>query len=310
MLSSFSPLFLVPFFVAILSSLLLIKTAPRTRLLDFPDGIRKTHSLPTPTAGGIAIALAFFSGLPFFPGNIPQWFFYTAFGSLLLLAMGVIDDRFHLSAPAKLSVQIIAASFSLIPFLPSLNPGDSLPRNFALLAMMGLFLLTITNGYNLIDGIDGLSASLAILSAGLLIIFISMTSPPLLFHLLPLSVLLIASLLGFLFFNLPPAQLFLGDSGSHFTGFLIACLWLPLAVTSHLGAVAAVSANLLPIADVIDSVRRRSRSGVSIFQPDRQHIHFRALERLRTPSLVTLVFLVGTMAFFTFFTFIKKWIGE
>lgn len=301
-----------PFFgvVAISASgaYLLIRTSSRTGLLDFPDGIRKRHTTPTPTGGGIAIAVAFFTGIAWLELPLSAFLIASAAGATMVLLMGLVDDRYRLSAPTKLSVQVLATAIPLIPFSTVLN--ETLPRIFALLLLMGLFILSITNGYNLIDGVDGLSASTAILSASLLIWFQAVfgLQKDLAIHLL--ATLLALSVLGFLPFNLFPARLFLGDSGSHFVGFMLGCLWLPFAATSHLGAVAAVSANILPVSDVWYSVWRRARIGRSIFQPDREHIHFRATERFQNPTIVTLLFLLATLLTFVVFTYLKTVIGE
>jgi UDP-GlcNAc:undecaprenyl-phosphate GlcNAc-1-phosphate transferase len=301
---------LVSLLVALIGSFCLVTSAERAGLLDFPDGLRKTHRQPTPTGGGIAIALAFYSGLAFLPSGLPRWFFAPAIGAILLLAMGAVDDRFRLAPLPKLLVQITATGVALVPFVSVLSPADTPPMNAALLCLMSLFVLMVTNGYNLIDGVDGLSASLAVLSAALLVVFSSLAPPPGFPGIEFLSVLVAFSLLGFLVFNLPPARLFLGDSGSHFAGFLVACLWLPYAAASHLGAVAAVSANIFPVADVVASVWRRARSGVPIFRPDRDHLHFRALRKVGSPSTVVFLFMFITIMFFGFFTLLKAVIGE
>ncbi|MHA2621390.1 MAG: glycosyltransferase family 4 protein [bacterium JZ-2024 1] len=297
--------------VAAGGSLLLVRWAPALGLMDTPDGIRKTHDLPKPTGGGIPIAFAFMTGLLLSGRVVPRWFMFAGAGALIVLVMGIADDRFPLRASTKLAIQVLATAIALIPFLGLAEPSAGFARNLAILAMLALFVLTITNGYNLIDGVDGLSGSLGMLSATLLLVFNAVFSrAPQGFQVDSNAGLLAFSVLGFLLFNLPPARLFLGDSGSHFIGFLLAILWLPFVATSHLGGVAAVSANLFPVADVVYSVWRRGRAGKPIFQPDRAHLHFLLLDHFRNASVVILMCVIWTSVTFAIMTYLKGAIGE
>jgi len=134
----------------------------------------------------------------------------------------------------------------------------------------------MTNLINLIDGIDGLAGGISLMMMGLLA-FVGFSNQS--FSLF-IAVGVAGALLGFLWYNFPPAKIYLGDGGAYFLGFLIGSL----AVTnSHKGTVAAallapIFALALPIADVAWAILRRGTKGLPIFRPDRKHIHHRLVD--------------------------------
>jgi UDP-GlcNAc:undecaprenyl-phosphate GlcNAc-1-phosphate transferase len=204
---------------------LMIRLARRVNFLDQP-GPRKIHSEPVPYGGGLVVALvvlvATYIAQPMAASPDPQaktfpWAIY-AMGSLVILVLGVVDDRRRLSAGMKLLVQtIVAVGVSL--------GGARLQLFDAPLAVSvgvtTVWILAVTNSFNLLDHMDGLSGGVAGLACAAFLIVAVQTEQVLIAAMI---VPLLGACLGFLCFNFPPARIFLGDAGSLFIGFWISCL--------------------------------------------------------------------------------------
>lgn len=204
---------------------LMIRFARAVNFLDQP-GPRKIHSEPVPYGGGLVVALvvliATFIVGPMVPPSDPDakafpWAVY-AMGGLVILVLGVVDDRRRLSARMKLLVQtIVAVGVSL--------GGARLQLFDAPLAVSvgvtTVWILAITNAFNLLDHMDGLSGGVAALAGAAFLIVALQTGQVLIAAMI---VPLLGACLGFLCFNFPPAKIYLGDAGSLFIGFWISCL--------------------------------------------------------------------------------------
>ncbi len=272
---------LLAFALALGLTPLILKTALRTRFLDHP-GERKVHTEPIPTGGGFAVAIAFLAVLwasSLLPGAPPTDALVglTAVG-VIALALGWLDDRYHVPAALKLLVQagcgflLHALGFGIDKLSNPLG-GDPIE-----LAGMGvvvdvIWVLAITNAINLIDGLDGLAAGVvAIATTALIAVAASHADGSVVW----VGAILVGATLGFLRSNFPPARIFLGDTGSQFLGMMMAALGLiennkgPAAVTLLLPIVAMG----LPLIDsTLAFLRRRGR----IFRADQQHLHHRLL---------------------------------
>ncbi len=279
--------------------------------MDHPDE-RRVHSNATPRGGGVAIILTFFVigflliSQTFFDLRIeiiePRWFENLSFAASLLLIIGLLDDRFGLSASMKLIGQIMAAS---IMFYGETRFGGvwSIPFPFLMdfLATI-LFFVVLINAFNLIDGYDGLAAGLAsVAGLGLLGTFA--------FRHLPLEALLmtcfVGACLGFLRHNLYPAKVFLGDTGSMFLGFVLASFML---VTASKGTgIAAIWVPLLgfslPLFDAGLAVWRRAGRRLfslleglpfhgGIMSADMDHLHHRLAALGVTPRNVSAILIL------------------
>lgn len=264
--------------------------ARRLSIVDRPDGYRKVHLRDTPRLGGIAIFLAFFApmaGLLFFShlSTLSDLLlFYPKkrllglfIGSSMALGMGVLDDIFDLRPRWKILWQVLAAAVAFA-FGYSIN---AISNPFGKALHLGPWAFPVTvfwfvgcmNAVNLLDGLDGLAAGTCL--------FVSMTLFLVSLHFNNvMAMLMMACLsgatLGFLFFNFPPARIFLGDSGSMLLGFLIAALSLMGASRKAEAAVALfipIVALGLPILDTAMAILRRWYKRLPISSPDRQHIH-------------------------------------
>jgi len=174
-----------------------------------------------PLVGGVGIAFSFtclaFLGLFFF-ASIPATAVGIIAASLLMLAFGISDDLFELSVVAKFAVQLIAVTVLIFCGVKTriIYIGGALN-----IAVTFLWILGITNAFNLLDILDGLAASVALMiSLGFFTIGMLGGDT----HTMILSLSLAAAVSSFLVFNLPPAQMYMGNAGSHFLGFLLAAV--------------------------------------------------------------------------------------
>jgi UDP-GlcNAc:undecaprenyl-phosphate/decaprenyl-phosphate GlcNAc-1-phosphate transferase len=214
-------------------------------------------------------------------------------GGALVFIIGLLDDTKGLPPLLKFSAQIVAC---LAAFIGGVHVGVlhwfAAGTWWLSLPMTLFWLLLCTNAFNLIDGLDGLSGGLGLFALLALICYALLGNN---FPLLLATVPLAGALLGFLPFNLNPASVYLGDSGSYMIGFALGCfaaVWSEKSATL-LGITAPLMALAVPLVDVVLVVTRRFLRQKPIFNADRLHIHHRLLERGLTPGRVVLV-LYGT----------------
>lgn len=257
-------------------------------VVDRPDARKVNRRADIPLLGGVAVALGFFVGLAValiltggqyaYRGHIEG----QLLGSLILLAIGVIDDRKALSAYSKLPFQVAAAAVAIFYGFRI----DHLTDPFSLQAwsfpepvvwiVTGLWIVGITNAMNLMDGLDGLAAGIGCI-IGATLTFIAFQADQVVGVFTGLAFL--GALLGFLPYNFPPARIFLGDTGALFIGFNLSLLALEgYRKLSLLTFVVPLLALAVPLMDTTLSIYRRLRRHKSILSPDRQHMHHRLLD--------------------------------
>jgi UDP-N-acetylmuramyl pentapeptide phosphotransferase/UDP-N-acetylglucosamine-1-phosphate transferase len=285
--------FLTTYFLTPLVRLL----AMRLGAVDLP-GERRPHQKPTARGGGLAVFIGVHVSclvVTVLPGfNIPgsadlQWWVYFALASLILLVIGIIDDVRGLGPAVKLAGQTAAALFIALSGTHFGNfLGHKLP--FALdCLLVVIWIVAVINAFNLIDGLDGLASGLAVISAvGLCGVFF--------FEKMPGNVLvlvaLIAACFGFLRYNLHPATIFLGDTGSMFLGFALSVVSLQTFTKGPFVLSMTIPLLVLgiPIYDALLAVWRRSvrkwlqrhqATGAAkrfgLMQADVEHLHHRLL---------------------------------
>lgn len=266
--------------------------ATRRGWVSAPLDGRHVHLAPLPRVGGVAIFLAFSVSLGMwlalsliFPrlvaGLAPSTLFRIYVPACLIFCLGIYDDLRGASPYLKFAVQVVAALMLFAGGMRILNLplvfGDrSLPW-FVGLPLTVLWVVAVTNAFNLIDGLDGLAAGSALFST-IVFFIVSLVTHSWLGSLI--SVTLAGAILGFLRFNFNPATIFLGDSGSLFIGFMLSALALAgaqKAPTFVAVAIPVVSFGL-PILETLLSIVRRLISGRPIFSADREHIHHKLLQ--------------------------------
>jgi UDP-GlcNAc:undecaprenyl-phosphate GlcNAc-1-phosphate transferase len=274
---------------ALLSALLTplgIRLARQVALLDTPHA-GKIHLRPTPTAGGLPVALAFFLTLWAVlvwiepgPARDLTGAAGLTFAALVLLALGLYDDVRGANVGLKLGVQVpVGVIIYLAGFRVErlTNPfGADVVLGVASLPLTVLWVVAIVNAVNLIDGLDGLAAGIGLLAA-LALALVGLTRGEIL--VLLLATILAGSLAGFLPYNFPPARIFLGDTGSLLLGLLLATVGLVenRKATVALALVGPIVSMLVPILDTLLAVIRRARNGQHPFQGDTLHLHHRLL---------------------------------
>jgi UDP-GlcNAc:undecaprenyl-phosphate GlcNAc-1-phosphate transferase len=286
----------------------IVRIAHRVGAVDQP-GPRKIHAAPIPRVGGVAVFLGFAAGLifaAFATGYVTNgqhervgYWSILAFAAGGVLLLGLVDDLRSVSFQWKFLFQVLAAStvwaagFRVqmlgIPFV-----SDPVHLGWLSLPLTVLWIVGITNAFNLIDGLDGLAAGTALITTTVVAILalhggrIAVSA---------VSVALVGSLFGFLRYNFVPAQIFLGDSGSMFLGFSIAVISIH-GNQKNVAAVAVFAPLLImgyPILDTGMAIARRlnsvrsdatgrggvrymARNAYRVFLPDRGHLHHRLLE--------------------------------
>ncbi|MDX2227697.1 MAG: MraY family glycosyltransferase [Verrucomicrobiae bacterium] len=253
--------------------------AIRRRLVDRPDFRRKKHRRPVPRVGGVAIFAVVFVQFILWQYLTPSIHLISSWGLILtssmIFAMGFRDDLKAMGAKRKLLIQVAVAGLA---FFMGIRVdalfGYDLPVWLGL-PMTVLWLISTTNIINLIDGIDGLAVGVCLF----LMLTIALLNSTVGYYTI-LCLGIFGTLLGFLYFNFPPAKIFLGDGGAYFLGYLIGCITI---LNSNKGEVAlALLAPFLalglPILDTTFAIIRRGLRGVPLFYGDREHIHHKLVD--------------------------------
>lgn len=276
--------------ISYLLSGLVKKHAMTWGLIDIPNQ-RSSHALPIPRGGGIAMACVFLAMLPII--QLSQDSAYGLFLSLYgagstIALLGFLDDRGHIPAHRRLIVHFLAASWVLYHYHAlsgtSWNPEDLL----SLLTTAGLllFLVWMLNLYNFMDGIDAITGSETL--------SISIPAAYLSWLLLPqdpswiVLILLASSVAGFLVWNLPPARLFMGDSGSAFLGIVLGSLTIHSLHYSLPLFFAWLILFGIYLVDASLTLVRRVLAGEKFYQAHRSHAYQHAAIRYQSHARVSL----------------------
>jgi UDP-GlcNAc:undecaprenyl-phosphate GlcNAc-1-phosphate transferase len=263
------------------------KLVIRLGLFDTPDN-RSSHTYVVPSLGGISFYITYLVLLLFIaPLDIDKTLYYIVASISILFVVGLLDDIIVLSPRIKFLGQLLAVSILLssseirIHSLYGFMGIYEFPLSLSILVSL-FFLIGLINAVNLLDGIDGLAAVTGIIVSS----FYSF----MLFRLgywfyLYISIATIAILLAFLRYNFSRSKkLFMGDTGSLVIGLVLGILTLKLTVTGELGYIALgfraqqlpiflMGVLFVPILDIIRVMALRVLRGVSMFSPDRNHIH-------------------------------------
>lgn len=257
----------------------------RARGWDAGDLARKSQASPVLRLGGLGVVVALIAVIPlaallFGPASSRMGEPTSLLAvCLLFFVIGLIDDLMPIPAIGKLMFQIGAAlvAFGLgfrIELVTEPFAGNSAEVGGLALPLTVFWLIAIPNLINLVDGIDGVAGGVGISLVGTLAVVAWMSGDWLLFA---ICLGMIGSLIGFLFFNLPSARVYLGDGGAYLVGAFVA---LSSIQASQKGAVAGalfviVLALALPIADTVFAILRRFFYGFPIWKADSEHIHHR-----------------------------------
>ncbi|WP_210367174.1 MraY family glycosyltransferase [Bacillus sp. REN3] len=270
--------FFVSFFTVLVATPFVIKLAHKINATDKPNH-RKVHEKVMPRLGGLAIFLGVIAGF-FAAGLYTQKITGISIGAILIVILGILDDKYELSAKVKLLGQIAAAGvvvstgltieFISIPFLEKFNLGIwSIPVTI-------FWIVAITNAINLIDGLDGLAAGISSIGIATIAFMAGAAGKSLI---LTLALILLGSTLAFLFYNFHPAKIFMGDTGALFLGYsigILSLLGLYKSVTLFSFIVPIIILGV-PIFDTTYAIIRRVVNKQPISAPDKSHLHHRIL---------------------------------
>lgn len=277
-------------FIVSLGLIKLVKSyAPKLGLMDVPND-RSTHCSTLPSSGGIGFYLPVALTLLIFHFDFILSYSWTAMAVLFVFLIGVLDDHHDTSPNTKFLVLIIATVFLSFDNIIITDIGTY----FGIPVTLGWFALPFTvfavvgftNALNLIDGLDGLAATISIIILATFF-FVGFVHEDV--FMIGLSGAFISALLAFLVFNWHPASIFMGDSGSLTIGFVIATL--AVKSLAYLPAVSILFIAAIPILDTVIAMVRRKRKGRSMFSADRCHIHHLLKHFLSADTRRTVIFL-------------------
>lgn len=292
MITFYTAIFAITIIISLVFTRIVRDEVIRQGWVDKPKTGRHFHVSPVPRLGGIAVFATFtvvtaaaLITTKFF-GVGPAISVHTVFGivlpACLIFGLGLLDDIFSLGPYLKFGVQTIAAlwlywgGFGI--YRLAFYSEHATVRAFIGLPLTIIWVVLITNAFNIIDGLDGLSAGSALFSTVIIFAVSILRHTPLVSL---LSIVLAGVIFGFLRYNFHPASIFLGDSGSLFIGFLLSALALvssQKATTIVAVAIPVVSFGL-PLLDVFLSVFRRYMNNKSLFLGDDDHVHHKLIKR-------------------------------
>ncbi len=274
--------FFISFAVSMLTTPLAKKISYKLKAIDYPKS-RGLNKEPMPRMGGLAIFLGFIITVSILSFFIPEFhtrqFLGFLIGGIIIVILGIFDDIYELTAKVKFVAQLLAAlvvvysgtriDVIMWPFWQYLKPLSSF---ITIIWIMGLI-----NAVNLIDGVDGLAAGVSSIASLCLMVLCLISGSTLA---VTLTAILAGSCLGFLPRNFSPAEIYMGDTGATFLGYV-------LAVTSCIGVyksyailsvIISILAVALPIFDTLFAMLRRAIKRQSLMLADRGHLHHRLID--------------------------------
>jgi UDP-GlcNAc:undecaprenyl-phosphate GlcNAc-1-phosphate transferase len=306
----------VAFIITFLAIPVVLQVAEKKKLYDVPDE-RKLHTRLVASLGGVGIFAGFIlASLLSIQGQFNFEFQYFFAAAIVIFFLGLKDDLMILSASKKFIGQIIAASILIhlggirLDSMYGLFGFEQVTEGFGL-ALSYLTIIVIINSFNLIDGIDGLAASLGILT---MLVFGSYFFAVDLQAYALLSFSMAGSLVAFMIFNHHPAKIFMGDSGSLMIGLVNAILVIKFINVAHEPSVAIPITSsvaigfailIVPLLDTLRVFSIRILYGRSPFTPDRNHVHHLLLDRGLGHAAVTLI-----CVSINFFFILLAWFGR
>jgi UDP-GlcNAc:undecaprenyl-phosphate GlcNAc-1-phosphate transferase len=310
------------FCVSALGTYVVRRVASRRGFVDRP-GEHKRHETPVILGGGVAIAAGIVGPLVVAVGavailcpggTIPEWMppslaqhipgllsklrpaLALAGGAVVLHVLGLIDDRRNLGPGIKLAVQVgvavVLATVFDLRLMTRLGPGLSIGLTI-------IWIVIITNAFNLLDNMDGLCAGVAAIVATVFALSGILSGQ---LFVPTLAFLVVGVMLGFLWHNFPPARIYMGDAGSLVIGYMLAVLAIlttylrPDSQDQPFAALMPLVVFAVPLYDTCSVVLIRLRRGISPFRGDQRHFSHRLVERGLSPRGAVLTIYLATVA--------------
>ena len=271
--------------------------------IDVPKDARRMHKKPTPRLGGLAIFLGFILSVLLFVRPIDTQLRGILLGSVIIVVLGVVDDSAPLRASFKFLVQIAAALVAVyhgvvVEILSNPNVFSDEPYwylGWASVPITVLWIVGITNSVNLIDGLDGLANGVSTISAGTMLVIALLVSEG---QTALIMAALVGACVGFMPYNRNPAQMFMGDTGSTFLGYILATVSIQGLFKYYAIISFAVPFLILglPMFDTLFAIVRRLVHGQNPMSPDRGHIHHRLIDMgLNQKQAVAALYVVSSI---------------
>lgn len=302
--------FLIAFVTAFMATPYTIKIAKKIGAVDTPQDSRRINKIDMPRLGGLAVILGFFVSIIYllvalsiegkielFEDGLYMKIAGFVCGAFIIGIVCFYDDVKNTPALVKLAAQILAAMILVkcgiridhfdIGFIDIPATNTVFYDVFSVLWIVG-----ITNAMNLIDGLDGLSTGISIISCLSLLIIFSLNDSPLISIIMITS--LCGSLVGFLPYNFNPAKTFIGDTGSNFLGYSLSVISI-LGIAKTYTAIVIVAPLIvlaLPVFDTLFAIIRRLAKGKNlkaVIEPDAGHLHHKMLQKGFTQKQAVLV---------------------
>jgi len=275
--------FSIAFGVTLVSTPFVKMIAQKIGAIDIPDA-RRVHSHPIPRMGGLAIFYGFLVGILCF-ARIDTQLRGILIGSLIIVALGIVDDVKQLGAGIKFVTQIAVAcivvyhgviieALSVPTFIVSTG---YLELGYFSIPLTILWIVGVTNAVNLIDGLDGLAVGVSSI-ATFSLFFIAILAGEMQVALLTAA--LAGGCLGFLPYNFNPAKIFMGDTGSTFLGYMLSVICIQGLFKGYVVISFIIPFLILglPIFDTAFAIVRRIWNKKPIMAPDRGHLHHKLMD--------------------------------
>lgn len=281
---------LTAFLVSLVTTPIVKTLAQKWGAVDVPKDGRRMHDHPIPRMGGLAIFLGFLLSVVLFAPFVQKdglgiQLQSMLLGAVVIVVLGILDDIYALPALPKLIVQIVAAIIAvgggnLIDTISNPNIFSADPYwelGWLAYPVTVIWIVAVTNAVNLIDGLDGLACGVSTISSmTVLVIALTVAEPAV----AVLMACLAGGCIGFLPYNMNPAKIFMGDTGSTFLGYVLAVVSIQ-GLFKYYTLISFVVPFLmlgLPIFDTCFAFIRRIAHGQSPMHADRSHIHHRLID--------------------------------
>lgn len=291
-------LFLIAFLIVVsyLLTWIIKNYSTKNNILDIPND-RSSHSFPTPVGGGLAIVISWYIGITFLfcTGTLDHNLYFALLSGILLAGIGLLDDIFGLRPLIRLAAQTSTAIISLI-LLQGIQPvlffGKDIFPMFIIYALTIIGMVWFINLYNFLDGIDGYASFEAIALGLAFYLFTGQI----------ISLVLCASVVGFLIWNWPKARIFMGDVGSTQLGFIIVVLGIYFHNEHKLSFIYLIILSAPFWFDATLTLIRRWRNKEKLSQAHKKHIYQRLVQsgfsHLKTDILLSFVNLIFILLVF------------
>ena len=270
--------------VTLLTTPVVKSLAQKWGAVDVPKDNRRMHDHPIPRMGGLAIFFGFILSVLLFVPITPQ-LQGMLLGAVIIVVLGIFDDIYALGAVLKFVIQIAAALVAVLagnkidvlsnPNVFSANPYWDL--GWLSIPVTVIWIVAITNAVNLIDGLDGLAVGVSTISSMTLLVIALVVSEG---QVALLMAALAGACIGFMPYNINPAKIFMGDTGSTFLGYVLAVVSIQGLFKFYTIISFAVPFLMLglPLFDTCFAFIRRIAHGQSPMHADRSHVHHRLID--------------------------------